>query len=71
MLVRQSPIFLVPSKGVKLSALLLSMICLWLWPRIDSCAPIPGKSLVGIEVPNFKAALATLKELLKAANFRT
>jgi len=33
-------------------------------------APIPGKSLVGIEVPNQKIALVTLKEILNSENFR-
>ncbi len=32
-------------------------------------APIPGKSLVGIEVPNQKAAMVTLKELLESKEF--
>ncbi len=33
-------------------------------------APIPGKSLVGIEVPNQKIAMVTLKELLSAPPFK-
>ena len=73
MLVRQFTQYsLCPSKGVKLSALLrFLMIWFWLWPRIRFALkpPIPGKSLVGIEVPNFKAALVTLKELLESREF--
>jgi DNA segregation ATPase FtsK/SpoIIIE, S-DNA-T family len=34
-------------------------------------APIPGKSLVGIEVPNEKTALVTFKELLESSEFKT
>ncbi len=33
-------------------------------------APIPGKSLVGIEVPNQKVALVTLRELLESDTFK-
>jgi len=33
-------------------------------------APIPGKSLVGIEVPNQKIALVTLKEILSSEDFK-
>ena len=63
---------LKPSKGVKLSRItsLSNDLALALAAhpiRIE--APIPGKSLVGIEVPNFKAALVTLKELLESREF--
>jgi len=34
-------------------------------------APIPGKSLVGIEVPNEKVALVTLRELIESNEFMT
>jgi len=34
-------------------------------------APIPGKSLVGVEVPNQKVAMVTLRELLEAPEFQT
>jgi len=33
-------------------------------------APIPGKSLVGIEMPNQKAAMVTLKELMESKEFQ-
>ena len=33
-------------------------------------APIPGKSLVGIEVPNQRIAMVTLRELLEAREFK-
>ncbi len=34
-------------------------------------APIPGKSLVGIEVPNQKIAMVTLKELLASKEYKS
>lgn len=63
-----------PSKGVKLSRItgLHNDIALALAAhpiRIE--APIPGKSLVGIEVPNEKAAMVTFKELIDAKEFNT
>ncbi len=33
-------------------------------------APIPGKSLIGIEVPNQKIAIVTLKEILSSEKFK-
>jgi len=33
-------------------------------------APIPGKSLVGVEVPNQKVAMVTLRELLESTEFQ-
>ncbi len=63
-----------PGDGVKLNhivsrqndlALSLSAKSL----RIE--APIPGKNLVGIEIPNKVVAKVTLKEVLKAAEFKT
>lgn len=61
-----------PAKGVKLSRIVgLSndlALALAAHPiRIE--APIPGKSLVGIEVPNEKVAMVTLKELLESKEF--
>ena len=62
-----------PAVGVKLSKItsLNSDLALSLAShpiRIE--APIPGKSLVGIEVPNHKAALVGLKNLLEADQFK-
>jgi DNA segregation ATPase FtsK/SpoIIIE, S-DNA-T family len=63
-----------PYKGVKLSRITtlsndLSLALAAHPIRIE--APIPGKSLVGIEVPNHKAAIVTLKELLESREFRS
>lgn len=63
---------LKPDKGVKLSRITglnndLSLALAAHPIRIE--APIPGKSLVGIEVPNFKVAMVTLKELLENKEF--
>ena len=65
---------LKPSKGVKLSRItaLSNDLALALAAhpiRIE--APIPGKALVGIEVPNEKAAMVTLKELLESKEFES
>lgn len=62
-----------PAVGVKLSKItsLNSDLALSLAShpiRIE--APIPGKSLVGIEVPNRKAALVGLKNLIEAGEFK-
>lgn len=63
---------LKPSKGVKLTRItgLSNDLALALAAhpiRIE--APIPGKSLVGIEVPNQKVAMVTLRELLESPEF--
>lgn len=60
---------LKPSKGVKLTRItaLSNDLALALAAhpiRIE--APIPGQSLVGIEVPNEKVAIVTLRELLES-----
>ena len=65
---------LKPAKGVKLSRITslsndLSLSLAAHPIRIE--APIPGKSLVGIEVPNFKAAMVSLKEMLESKAFAT
>ncbi|MFA7654087.1 MAG: DNA translocase FtsK 4TM domain-containing protein [Candidatus Magasanikbacteria bacterium] len=62
-----------PAKGVKLTRIttLSNDLALALAAhpiRIE--APIPGQSLVGIEVPNQKVALVTLRELLEATEFK-
>lgn len=63
---------LKPDKGMKLSRItsLSNDLALALAAhpiRIE--APIPGKSLVGIEVPNHKAAMVSFRELLEAPEF--
>ncbi len=62
-----------PAKGVKLTRIttLSNDLALALAAhpiRIE--APIPGQSLVGIEVPNEKVAMVTLKELLESQEFK-
>ncbi len=64
---------LKPAEGVKLSTILSLQndlaLALAAHPiRIE--APIPGKSLVGIEVPNQKIALVRLKEILASDEFK-
>ncbi len=64
---------LKPYKGVKLTRIttLSDNLALALAAhpiRIE--APIPGQSLVGIEVPNQKVALVTLRELLESPEFK-
>lgn len=61
-----------PAKGVKLSRIttLSNDLALALAAhpiRIE--APIPGKALVGIEVPNQKTAMVTFRELLESKPF--
>ena len=64
---------LKPAKGIKLTRItaLSNDLALALAAhpiRIE--APIPGQSLVGIEVPNQKVAMVTLKELLESKEFK-
>ncbi len=64
---------LKPADGVKLSHIValhndLAMALAAHPIRIE--APIPGKSLVGIEVPNQKIALVTLRELMESPEAR-
>lgn len=64
---------LKPAKGIKLARItgLSNDLALALAAhpiRIE--APIPGKSLVGIEVPNQKVALVTLRELLESGEYK-
>lgn len=64
---------LKPSDGVKLSQIITLAndlaLALAAHPiRIE--APIPGKSLVGIEVPNQSVALVSLKEILLSEEFK-
>ncbi len=64
---------LKPAKGIKLTRItnLSNDLALALAAhpiRIE--APIPGQSLVGIEVPNQKVAMVTLRELLESPEFK-
>lgn len=64
---------LKPADGVKLSSILALhndlALSLAAHPvRIE--APIPGKSLVGVEVPNQKIARVSMKEALESEEFR-
>lgn len=65
---------LKPAEGIKLSRLtsLSNDLALALAAhpiRIE--APIPGKSLVGIEVPNHTVAVVGLREILESKEFKT
>ncbi len=63
-----------PSQGVKLSRIvsLQNDLALALAAHpIRMEAPIPGKSLVGVEVPNTKVATVTLREVLESKSFKT
>jgi len=64
---------LKPHEGVKLSKItsLKSDLALALAaPSIRIEAPIPGKSLVGIEVPNDHRAIVHLREILESKQFK-
>ncbi len=63
-----------PSDGVKLQKIvnLQSDLALSLAARsLRMEAPIPGKSLVGIEIPNEVSSIVSLKDLLQSPNFKT
>ncbi|MFH1029993.1 MAG: DNA translocase FtsK 4TM domain-containing protein [bacterium] len=65
---------LKPSEGIKLSQIttLHNDLALALAAHpIRVEAPIPGKALVGIEVPNQKIAIVGLKEILQSREFKT
>ena len=62
----------VPSKGVKVSSILNLQDDLALNLAADSLrmeAPIPGKSAVGIEIPNKKSTIVRLRNLLECEEF--
>jgi S-DNA-T family DNA segregation ATPase FtsK/SpoIIIE len=64
---------LEPSEGVKLSrigALKNDLALALAAPSLRIEAPIPGKSLVGIEMPNEKRTIVHLRELLESPEFR-
>ena len=62
-----------PANGVKLSKIIALQNDLALALAANSLrmeAPIPGKSLVGIEVPNKIAAIVSIKEMLNSEEFK-
>jgi len=64
---------LKPHEGVKLSKItaLKSDLALALAaPSVRIEAPIPGKALVGIEVPNEHRAMVRLREIIEASDFK-
>ncbi|MFH1780830.1 MAG: DNA translocase FtsK 4TM domain-containing protein [Candidatus Nealsonbacteria bacterium] len=65
---------LKPAEGVKLSkitALNNDLALAMAAHPIRIEAPIPGKSLVGVEVPNQKPAIVRVREILEAPSFKT
>ncbi|MFH2137224.1 MAG: DNA translocase FtsK [Candidatus Omnitrophota bacterium] len=76
--VEQGPVItryeLQPAPGVKITQItnLSDDIALSLKaPSVHIVAPIPGKGTVGIDVPNIKATMVFLKELLETQEFQT
>ena len=64
---------LVPASGVKISSIvsLENDIALKLAAKgIRIMAPIPGKSAVGVEIPNAHASLVTIRSVLNSGVFR-
>ena len=64
---------LVPASGVKISRIvsLENDIALKLAARgIRIMAPIPGKSAVGVEIPNQHRSLVTIRSVINSAKFR-
>ncbi|MCC6396281.1 MAG: DNA translocase FtsK [Bacteroidetes bacterium] len=64
---------LVPASGVKISSIvsLENDIALKLAARgIRILAPIPGKSAVGVEIPNSHRSLVTIRSVINTAAFR-
>ena len=62
----------VPAKGVKVSSILNLQDDIALNLAAGSIrmeAPIPGKSAVGIEIPNKKSSIVRLRDLLETAEF--
>ena len=63
-----------PAQGIKISRIvsLQNDLALALAAHpLRMEAPIPGKSLVGIEVPNTKVATVTLRDVIETKNFKT
>ncbi len=64
----------VPAKGVKVSSILNLQDDIALNLAAGSIrmeAPIPGKSAVGIEIPNKKSSIVRLRNLLETEDFKT
>ncbi len=64
---------LVPATGVKISRIvsLENDIALKLAAKgIRIMAPIPGKSAVGVEIPNHERSLVTIRSVINSAKFR-
>ncbi len=64
----------VPAKGVKVSSIMNLQDDIALSLAADGIrmeAPIPGKSAVGVEIPNKKASTVRLRELLETEDFRS
>ncbi|HEX9657957.1 MAG TPA: DNA translocase FtsK [Bacteroidota bacterium] len=64
---------LVPATGVKISRIvsLENDIALKLAAKgIRIMAPIPGKSAVGVEIPNHECSLVTIRSVINSAKFR-
>jgi S-DNA-T family DNA segregation ATPase FtsK/SpoIIIE len=64
---------LVPASGVKISRIvsLENDIALKLAAKgIRIMAPIPGKSAVGVEIPNHKPSLVSIRSVINSAKFR-
>lgn len=64
---------LKPADGVKLTAITARANDLALAlaaPSVRIEAPIPGKSLVGVEIPNKTAATVTLREIIESENLK-
>ena len=64
---------LVPTKGVKVSSILNLGEEIALGLKVDSLrmeAPIPGKSAIGIEIPNETCSTVKLRELIEDGGFK-
>jgi len=63
-----------PDRGVKVKSIVALQNDLALAlaaPTIRIQAPVPGKPVVGIEIPNTSATMVTLRELLESNQFRS
>ncbi|HCF99913.1 MAG TPA: cell division protein FtsK [Chloroflexi bacterium] len=63
-----------PDRGVKvksITALQNDLALALAAPTIRMQAPVPGKSVIGIEIPNTAASLVSLRDLLESEKYRT